>query len=270
MNLTIAHRTVYAFDTPVFGVVQSLRLQPSDCDTQRVLDWSVTVEGGVLGAGFRDGAGDWVQTLSVRHSVESLTVDVAGTVTTQDTNGVLTGLRETVRPAVYLRRTRATRAGRGVAQFASEATEGADSVLSAAHALSNAVAERVAYKPGETDADTTAAEALELGAGVCQDHAHLMIAGAISQGIPARYVTGYLHTGSGEAIGEASHAWAELFVPGLGWVGFDPANQCCPDTRYVRLGSGFDAVDAAPIRGLALGESAERLDVDVSVGQIQQ
>ena len=70
--------------------------------------------------------------------------------------------------------------------------------------------------------------------------------------------------------GEASHAWAELWVEGLGWVGFDVANRCCPDDRYIRLGSGFDAADAAPIRGVAQGIGEERLDVHVAVQQVQQ
>jgi transglutaminase-like putative cysteine protease len=67
---------------------------------------------------------------------------------------------------------------------------------------------------------------------------------------------------------EAAHAWAEIHVAGLGWVGFDPANECCPDARYIRLGSGLDAQDAAPIRGIARGQSAtapEALDVTVQV-----
>ena len=73
--------------------------------------------------------------------------------------------------------------------------------------------------------------------------------------MPARYVTGYLFTEDAEA--EAAHAWAELHVDGLGWIGFDPANRCCPDERYIRLGSGRDAREAAPIRGVSRG-GAER------------
>ena len=69
---------------------------------------------------------------------------------------------------------------------------------------------------------------------------------------------------------EAAHAWAEVHVAGLGWVGFDPANRCCPDDRYIRLGSGLDAQDAAPIRGIARGVGAESLDVTVAVQALQQ
>ena len=79
--------------------------------------------------------------------------------------------------------------------------------------------------------------------------------------MPARYVTGYLLTARRRRAGEASHAWAELYVGGLGWVGFDPANRCCPDERYIRLGSGRDAREAAPIRGVSRGGGAEAMDV---------
>ena len=81
-------------------------------------------------------------------------------------------------------------------------------------------------------------------------------------------MTGYLH-GEG-SIGEASHAWCELHVPNLGWVGFDASNGVCPDDRYVRIGSGFDAVDAAPIRGMAQGVGTEAMQVDVTVADATQ
>ena len=76
-------------------------------------------------------------------------------------------------------------------------------------------------------------------------------------------MTGYLHAVG--AIAEASHAWAELYVRDLGWVGFDASNRVCPDERYIRLGSGFDAIDAAPIRGVSQGSGAEALSVDVTI-----
>ena len=97
-----------------------------------------------------------------------------------------------------------------------------------------------------------------------------MVAVARLRDLSARYVSGYLHsTTEGEAH-EAAHAWAEIHVPGLGWIGFDPANQCCPDERYVRLGSGLDASDAAPIRGIAAGQGIETMDVAVNVEEVER
>ena len=105
---------------------------------------------------------------------------------------------------------------------------------------------------------------------MCQDHAHVLIAAARSADIPARYVSGYLQSGSDGSDHEAAHAWAELHVPGLGWIGFDPANRCCPDARYIRLGSGLDARDAAPIRGISRGMGGESLAVRVAVQMAEQ
>lgn len=264
MLLTVDHVTRYTYDIPVRGVVQSHRLTPSAYDGQRVIDWQVTVTDGQPGGRFRDGAGDWVQGYSVSGPVSEIVVTVTGQVETFDLVGVLRGHKEAVRPEVYLRDTSATAADLGLRELAAVA-EGQVDALAAAHALAAAVSDAIAYRPGVTHAHTTAAEALALGEGVCQDHAHAMIAVARLSGLPARYVSGYLHATVDGLPHEAAHAWAEVFVEGLGWVGFDPANRCCPDTRYIRLGSGFDARDAAPIRGTARGPGTEALDVAVAV-----
>lgn len=266
MRLTVRHETRYRFDPPARGLVQSLRLVPGPSTSQTVIDWAVDVPGAQRGAAFRDGAGDHVETVAIRGPVGEVTILVTGTVVTADTAGVLKGVKEVVPPAAYLRTTRATRASRAL-EALSAATAAAEGSLARAHALAAAVADAIAYVPGETHALTSAAEALEAGAGVCQDHAHAMIAVAVAAGLPARYVTGYLFTG--EDPGEAAHAWAEVWVDGLGWIGFDPANECCPDDRYIRLGSGYDAADAAPIRGVARGEVIETLDVAVAVAMAQ-
>lgn len=269
MLLTVDHVTRYIYDRPVRGVVQSHRLMPSVFDGQRVLDWTVTVSDGVPGGSFRDGAGDCIKAWSVTGPVGEIAVHVRGTVETVDLAGVLRGHRETVPPECYLRETAATDADAALTVLARKAGS-ADGALAAAHALAAAVADAIAYRPGVTAAHTTAAEALALGEGVCQDHAHALIACARVAGLPARYVSGYLFADGDGVAHEAAHAWAEIHVAGLGWVGFDPANRCCPDERYIRLGSGFDAQDAAPIRGVARGAGAESLDVSVAVQMRQQ
>lgn len=269
MILSVRHRTVYRYDRPVRGVVQSHRLAPSVFDGQRPLDWRVSVSDGIRGGSFRDGAGDLVQAWSVRGPVAEIVVEVEGRVETQDLAGILRGHREVIPPEAYLRETAATRPDRGLHDLAGAAAGIADP-LAAAHALAGAVADAIAWRPGATHAHTTAAEALAMGEGVCQDHAHALIAVARTRGMPARYVSGYLLATADGQPHEAAHAWAELWLPGLGWVGFDPANRCCPDARYIRLGSGLDARGAAPIRGIARGEAAEALDVTVAVQAVQQ
>lgn len=272
MKLHVSHKTTYRFDPPMRALVQSLRLTPSIFAGQKTLDWSVDVPGAQMGTGFRDGAGDWMQTATLPGPVETVSVAVQGHVETVDLAGVLCGHRETVPPFAYLRTTRATEPDVAIKALTAQAL--ADmanaSALERAHCLAGVVAGAIAYRPGETHAHTSAAESLALGVGVCQDHSHALIAAANAADIPARYVVGYLHSSTDGTLHEASHAWAELYVDGLGWVGFDPSNNCCPDERYVRLGSGFDAIDAAPVRGLAQGAGAESLDVEVAIQQVAQ
>lgn len=268
MRLTVDHVTRYRYDAPVRSVVQSHRLMPSSFAGQKVLDWEITVEGGLKGARHRDGAGDVVQGWTIAGPVTEVTVRVRGSVETEDTAGVLRGHRETVTPDCYLRETTPTKADVALGALADAVA--APDALALAHALSAAIADAIAYRPGVTHAHTTAAEALALGEGVCQDHAHALIACARHRGLPARYVSGYLFSDADGQAHEAAHAWGEIHVAGLGWIGFDPANRCCPDARYIRLGSGFDAQDAAPIRGISRGGGHEDMDVTVAILQASQ
>ncbi|NJM83397.1 MAG: transglutaminase family protein [Tabrizicola sp.] len=268
MLLRVDHVTRYHYDRPVRSVVQSHRLTPSVFQGQRVIDWEVTVSDGRRGAEFRDGAGDVIQGWTVAGPVNEIVVTVRGAVETQDLAGVLKRHRETVSPDCYLRATGPTRTDKALSELA-RSVDAADP-LALAHALSDCVADAISYRPGVTHAHTTAAEALALGEGVCQDHAHALIAVARAREMPGRYVSGYLHATEDGTLHEAAHAWAEVYVAGLGWVGFDPANRCCPDERYIRLGSGFDAQDAAPIRGIARGGAQEELDVSLAVLAGQQ
>ncbi|MFO1104865.1 MAG: transglutaminase family protein [Amaricoccus sp.] len=273
MRLSVRHSTSYRFDKPMRFITQSHRLTPAESASQKVVDWAVSAEGALFGATFLDGAGDTVTTMTVQGPVERIEVLVTGTVETADTAGILRDHREIVSPRVYLQSTAATKPTGALLELVRKITQAAqpEGDLARAHALAAAVGEAIAYEPGTTDAHTTAAEAVAQGRGVCQDHAHALIALSHAAGLPARYVSGYLLTSDDEpAAGEASHAWAEIHLDGLGWVGFDAANGCCPDARYIRLGSGRDAREAAPIRGVSRGGGAEALTVEVAVAAEQR
>ncbi len=263
MRLRITHDTVYRYEGPIADLVQSLRLTPANSAAQKVLEWRIALVGGCFGTRLLDGGGDRVESWTLRGPVAEVVVAVRGLVDTSDTVGVLRGHRELVNPLVYLRDTPATTADEAIRALA-DAVE-AEGELALAHALSARVADAIGYQPGATHPATTAAEALAGGAGVCQDHAQVLIGAARHRGLPARYVQGYLAADASGAPHEAAHAWAELHIGGLGWVGFDPANRCCPDARYVRVGSGLDAQDAAPIRGVASGAAQGALAVDLRV-----
>ena len=104
------------------------------------------------------------------------------------------------------------------------------------------------------------------GRGVCQDHAHIFIACARHLDYPARYVSGYLMMDD-TTDQTAMHAWAEAYIEGLGWVGFDVSNGISPDARYVRVATGLDYSDASPITGMRIGGLSETLGVQIKVVQ---
>ena len=137
------------------------------------------------------------------------------------------------------------------------------------HNVSQALwaARAITYQFGATGVQTPAAMALHLGRGVCQDYAHIFIACARSGGVPARFVSGHFLRSDGRSSQEAGHAWAEAYVPGLGWVGFDAANCICTTDAHARVAIGLDYLGAAPVRGTRYGGGLETLTVAVKVDQ---
>ena len=268
MKLSVRHVTRHAYEMPVRAIVQSLRMFPVSNGGQKVVTWEVTIDGANFGEIIRDGAGDLIRTATLAGPLTSCDIVVTGEVETTDTAGVLIGHRESLPAVTYLTETPMT--GRTEALRALALQGQGDGALALAHDLSRLVQQKIAYVPGMTQHGTIAAEVLALGQGVCEDMTHVLITLAHARGLPARYVTGYLAAREGEPPHEASHAWAEIFVDALGWVGFDPANACCPDERYIRMGSGRDAEGAAPIRGSFRGKGAHQIDLEVAVGQAAQ
>lgn len=127
------------------------------------------------------------------------------------------------------------------------------------------------YVPGSTTLTTTSHEVFYRKQGVCQDFANLFITLARLLGIPARYVCGYLftgNTGTSRAGSDASHAWVQLYIPHVGWKGFDPTNGVLPTTGHVRVGVGRHYRDTTMMQGTVYGTAGERLAVDVEVGEI--
>lgn len=270
MIFTINHKTHYQYPTKLNRVIQSLRITPSNSRSQKIMNWEIEVEGGKLSTGFYDGAGDFIRTLSVENPQPSLIVSVSGEVETFDTNGVLGDYKENISPLAYLRDTELTARDAGLIELSQSLRHLHQDDLEFAHNATKAVGEKIQYIPGSTLSGNNAAYAFSQGTGVCQDQTHILIALARIANIPARYIVGYLHTDADLKSHEASHAWAEIYINGLGWIGFDSTNQNCPDHRYVRLGSGMDALAAAPLRGVAFGRSNETMKIELSITENQQ
>jgi transglutaminase-like putative cysteine protease len=264
MRLSVRHLTTYVYDPPAERCSLRVRLYPPSFDSQTVRSWSVSINGAHLRPILHTPSGEGEAVWSARQGGREIAIAAEGEVDTLDAAGVLRGLREAIRPSVYLRTTALTEADEAITALA-HGVAGAGA-LDRMHALFNAVADSLVYTPGATSSATTAALALQAGSGVCQDHAHVFISAARTLQIPARYVVGYLMS-SGNSLTE-THAWAEAFIPDIGWVGFDAANRLCPTDRYVRLCCGLDAADAAPIRGSVQGAPDEQLSVHVDIGEV--
>lgn len=265
MKLTIEHETKYEFAEEANYSIQYLRLSPRADSCQRILSWNVSASGQLISwvDGFENIAHVLVQDGQHSH----VTVTVRGEIETFDTAGILPA-NDGLPPLIFLCDSHFTNLTDEIRRFADPfkmiQTNAGD--LQALHSLMHEIGNTVTYQAGFTNVETDADHALKAGKGVCQDHAHLFIAGARVLKIPARYVSGYLFGGTGSL---ASHAWAEAFVEGLGWVSFDPSNEQSATDSYVRLAIAHDFGDATPVRGVREGGGFEDMNVRVQVQQTQ-
>jgi transglutaminase-like putative cysteine protease len=260
MQLLIDHVTRYTYSAPAAGIVQILKLTPSDTDAQQVVSWRVDVDVDGRLMPFVDVYGNRCHSFYAERAVEALTLHVTGTVITTDTAGVVGGAAEPLPPLLFRRSTALTAVTPALAALAEGARR--EDELATLHALMLAVQERMQFEPGITEVATDADAALRLGRGVCQDLSQIFIAAARHLGVPARYVSGH-YAAPDHPEQEAAHAWAEAHVPGLGWVGFDPTHGVCSTEGHVRVAVGLDSLDAAPVRGSRRGGGIESLAVGV-------
>lgn len=264
MKLRIRHVTRYAFDEPVIYGLQQLRKTPKSSHQQNVLSWNTSISGGQKEAEFEDHHKNRVELISFNKSATEVLVTSEGEVAMEETHGVVGPHRGHTPLWLFQRETPRTKAGPGCRALVKEVAAAPD--IDRLHALSTAVSNTVTYEVGASEPDWSAEDALEAGRGVCQDHAHVFIACARQMGFPARYVSGYLMLDD-RIEQDAAHAWAEAHIDSLGWVGFDPSNGISPDVRYVRVATGLDYSEAAPVTGTRIGGSGEALDVRIEVAQ---
>jgi len=268
MRLAIRHVTRYRFDHPLAHGLQRLRLTPKETHGQSISAWSMELEGVRVEVEHDDHNNNHVTLISVVPGATDVVITCTGVVDTADRAGVVGPHTGRLPLWVFTCQSPLTRPGARLKALVSavEREHGRTDALGLLHALSDTVHATVAYAPGHTDAATAAEEALGAGKGVCQDHAHIFIGAARALGIPARYVSGYLMMND-RIDQEAGHAWAEAHVDGLGWVGFDVSNGISPDARYVRVASGRDYAEAAPVTGISFGGGQSTLAVSLAVEQ---
>lgn len=269
MRLSVHHITRFEFDQPSGHSIHDVRLTPKPATGQRVVSWRI--DGPGKRSEWIDGHGNQVTTFSVAQQHDAVEIAVAGV---YEFSGADQWLRYADAPTLpapfWLRNTGLARHDGptfdpvivGLAERAADPTER----VVVLHEVMARIGKRIAYKTGVSTVDTTAAEALKRGAGVAQDHAHAFIACCRRLGVPARYVSGYLRNDDPELhVGRTSHSWAEAWVPGLEWVGFDPANNISPRGDSLRVAVGLDYHDAAPVSGRRVGFGEAKMSVEASV-----
>ncbi|MDX3904574.1 MAG: transglutaminase family protein [Pigmentiphaga sp.] len=261
MRLSIRHETTYRYDTPVHYSIQQLRLVPGSGTAQVVVHWDLNVPGKLDAS--TDAYGNTVQMLVMTRPMSEMRFSVRGEVETLPLrDGRLQEDPGRIPLEHFTCATRLTEASDAVRELAHAA--GALDRPSAVVELARRIRDRVAYRSGITQVTSTAAEALVLGQGVCQDHSHLLIACCRARGVPARYVSGYIDPG--DVPHAASHAWADVWLDDAGWVSVDVTHGCYASGPYCRIAVGSDYDTAAPVRGMRIGGGAEAMTVDVKVG----
>jgi transglutaminase-like putative cysteine protease len=271
MRIRVSHETIYRYDAPPKGVIQTLRMTPRNHDGQYVVDWRIDVSADVRVDAQEDAFGNITHTFTADGLIDTLRLHVEGEIETQDSHGVMRGTVEHFPPSLFLRPTPLTAPDAAITELARDvAAGGAGNPLGLLHALLARINQEITFDTDPTHTATTAAEAFALKRGVCQDLTHVFVAAAREIGFPARYVSGYFHRADGVVRQDAGHAWAEAHVSDLGWVAFDPANGICATDAYIRVAVGLDYLGAAPVRGTRYGGGTEQLSVTVVVDQAQR
>jgi transglutaminase-like putative cysteine protease len=282
MLFDIRHQTHYHYEAPVRESVMEVWVQPRQDDGQRLTKFALELEPAAQLFSYADFFGNAVYHFDVPQPHSALRIHSIASVETRrsddlparlaaDEWGALEAARSSgqyfdfLQPHGFVVPTSSLRsfmAGRGLA-----APAGPDP-LSAVRALSNRLYQALEYEAGVTRADSPIDHALSEGRGVCQDFAHLMIAICRDWGVPARYVSGYLFTdgSAGDRSNpDATHAWVDVFLPSLGWIGVDPTNDVIACERHIVVATGRDYADVPPTRGLYKGDAEGELSVAVSV-----
>ncbi len=287
MIYRIIHKTVYAYAEPALTCHNQLHLTPRELDHQRCLRSRVNIDPAPRAmAEHKDYFGNIVVDFEIDepHACLSITAtsrvevkpgpqfDPSATPAWDQVRRQVAADRDALTLSAYqfVFASRHTRRGGDFAEYAQPSFAPQRPLLEAVMDLTGRIHAQFKYDPAATTIATSLEEVLAERHGVCQDFAHIQLACLRSMGLPARYVSGYLRTdppeGQQRLIGaDASHAWIDVYCPSLGWVGFDPTNNCIVGDRHIIVAVGRDFADVSPIKGVVLGGGAHELTVSVDV-----
>lgn len=261
MLFNIQHETVYRYSMPVDYTIQHLRLTPRIESQQEAISWKIQAPGTYQR--HKDAYGNIGHILVLNQPHDEIRITVNGQIKIAKENAHLPSDGGEVPLLAYLQPTRLTAINDDIIELANAGYSSRRSAIDGMFSLVNKIQDEIAYLPGTSSVNSTAAEVLDVGAGVCQDHAHLFIACCRALDLPARYVSGYIHSGNSDHA--ASHAWADVWLEGQGWVSFDVMHANFAATEHCRLAVGRDYLDACPVRGVRQGGGAEAMEVVVRV-----
>jgi transglutaminase-like putative cysteine protease len=282
----LLHATEFHYDGPVSESYNEVRLRPIHDETQSCLSFRLLTDPVSRGTSYRDAFGNWVHQFNILPEHHHLKIEAESVILAHDAplspfNGMKLSELEQHRQELeeeYLDFVVPTTFVPHLPQLdelVETATQNSDGTISEfVKAASRLIHEKFKYVKGATLVNSSIQDSLAVGAGVCQDFAHLLLGVVRKRGLPARYVSGYMVPESAaspdaklqEVIGGyASHAWAEVYIPNSGWLGLDPTLGKPLGLQHVRIAYGRDYGDVAPVRGVYKGQAGQRLSVDVRV-----
>ncbi len=264
-RINVKHITVYSYATVVRYAIQRIYLYPRLINNNRIINWVVKTNCDLINQ--LDSFGNMMHLLTVTKPCKKIFIEVMGTVDVSPESKKISKIqknriyaKEASNVYLFQRPTNLTSANDEIKNIAKK-TFNIRSQLKSLITLTELIENKIEYLKGATEVGTTAIEAWNRGAGVCQDHAHIMIAACRSIGLAARYVSGYLQ-GESEAS-EATHAWVEVWIDR--WIGIDVTHKKLVNNKFLSLAVGTDYLSVSPVRGVREGGGKESMAVNVSV-----
>lgn len=265
MQLSIRHETAYHYSAAQAYSIQQLHLTPRAEPQQTVLSWRINTPGNCHA--YTDAYGNLSHMLTLNQPHDAVRIVVEGMMATTPLHSGRLMAVDGLSPLIFTVPTRLTAPGPRLAELAARTLPvSARCTTADLMGLAEQIFGAIAYQGGATSVFTTASEALDLGFGVCQDHAHVFLACCHAHGVPARYVSGYIDP---ESTGHAaSHAWVDVWVDDpdfSGWVSIDVTHARLMTEAYCRLAIGRDYESAAPVRGMRRGGGLESMTVEALI-----
>ena len=264
-QVAIKNLVEFQFSKPPLYGIQRLRLTPKENERQRVISWDIILKGAKKETEYLDHHGNFCCLLTFEKDITLISIMAEGVVEIRKTIGVINDVSE-IPNWLFKRHTYLAKPGRNIKEFCKQFSAKTMPDLDLIYGVAKSLKNFLTYSIGTTEIGTTAEEAFLLKTGVCQDFSHILISCMRELNFPARYVSGYLKMDDREDQ-EATHAWTEVYVDNLGWVGIDVSNNIIVDENYIVLATGFDYKDAKPIHGIQF--ESENTSIKTAI-QVQQ